>query len=288
MGISTKTVSRLLRIAPDLMCIDGSQTLVKGKLLDPYKKQIQELIERGFKNTQIMGHLKSMFPELSPKRTTLDDFCRKIREELYEHTPISLCDIQEISSKSILTSHIIKINQMYDEGKSIKDIFSKIKENGFDGSYSLLQQYCLTIKPLSRKQKKITCKVKRTDILSATWSAYNENISEHDILYIEETYPIYKEVKGIINEFRIAYKEKDTDAIMLWCKKYAQCSFPAICSFINGITSDIDAVLNSLRYSYNNGLLEGKVNKLKEVKRSMYGRASYSLLRAKMLLANVI
>jgi len=40
--------------------------------------------------------------------------------------------------------------------------------------------------------------------------------------------------------------------------------------------------------NYSNGILEGKVNKLKEVKRSMYGRASHSLLRAKMLLAEVV
>jgi len=65
-----------------------------------------------------------------------------------------------------------------------------------------------------------------------------------------------------------------------------QCKFPAICSFVNGINDDIDAFYNSMIYQYSNGLLKGFVNKLKAVKRSMYGRASYILLMAKLLLAN--
>ena len=68
--------------------------------------------------------------------------------------------------------------------------------------------------------------------------------------------------------------------------KYSQCKFPAICSFINGINADADAFYNSMKYKYSNGLLEGSVNKLKAVKRSMYGRASFFLLKAKLLLAN--
>ena len=137
---------------------------------------------------------------------------------------------------------------MYSDGKPIKEIFAAIKENGFDGSYSLLQQYCLTIKPLSYKQKKTTYKVKRIDVVSTAWSDSNVNLTVQDISYIEEIYPTFKEVKDIISEFRFAYGEKDTDAVKLWCKKYSQCPFSSICSFINGINSDIDAVLNSLRY----------------------------------------
>ena len=46
---------------------------------------------------------------------------------------------------------------------------------------------------------------------------------------------------------------------------------------------DLEPVLNSVRYSMNNAFLEGNVNRLKMIKRTMYGRAGYDLLGAKVL-----
>ena len=55
-------------------------------------------------------------------------------------------------------------------------------------------------------------------------------------------------------------------------------------SFINGIERDLTAVKNAIAYEYNNGLAEGKINKLKLIKRTMYGRCQFDLLRNKILL----
>ena len=50
------------------------------------------------------------------------------------------------------------------------------------------------------------------------------------------------------------------------------------------LRSDIKAVKNAIEQKYNNGLAEGSVNKIKLTKRIMYGRNSFQLLRAKLLL----
>lgn len=39
-------------------------------------------------------------------------------------------------------------------------------------------------------------------------------------------------------------------------------------------------------YEYSNGLAEGIVNKIKVIKRIMYGRCSFEMLRSKVLLFN--
>ena len=54
--------------------------------------------------------------------------------------------------------------------------------------------------------------------------------------------------------------------------------------FLTGLKSDIDAVLNAVEYAFSNGLAEGTVNKIKVVKRIMYGRCGFELLRSKCLL----
>ena len=59
---------------------------------------------------------------------------------------------------------------------------------------------------------------------------------------------------------------------------------PEIDSFLNGIERDFEAVKNGIKYDYNNGLAEGSVNKIKVIKRIMYGRCSFDILKQKVLL----
>jgi len=52
------------------------------------------------------------------------------------------------------------------------------------------------------------------------------------------------------------------------------------------LKNDWASIANALQYEYSSGMREGFVNKMKAVKRTMYGRADYPLIRAKMLLSN--
>lgn len=49
------------------------------------------------------------------------------------------------------------------------------------------------------------------------------------------------------------------------------------------ITADQYMNRNGIIYPYNNGLAEGRVNKIKVIKRIMYGKNSFELLKAKVL-----
>lgn len=54
-------------------------------------------------------------------------------------------------------------------------------------------------------------------------------------------------------------------------------------SFVEGVRRDLDAVKNAIILPESNGLAEGSVNKLKVIKRIMYGRCSFDTLRRKTL-----
>jgi transposase len=54
-------------------------------------------------------------------------------------------------------------------------------------------------------------------------------------------------------------------------------------SFVTGVERDKAAVVAGLTFRQNNGLVEGKVNKLKLIKRMGYGRAGFALLRQRVL-----
>jgi len=53
-------------------------------------------------------------------------------------------------------------------------------------------------------------------------------------------------------------------------------------SFITGLKRDYQAVLNGLTLPYSSGKVEGNVNRM--IKRQMYGRAGFALLRKRILL----
>jgi transposase len=53
--------------------------------------------------------------------------------------------------------------------------------------------------------------------------------------------------------------------------------------FARAILQDLEAVRNAVSEPWSNGQTEGQINKLKTLKRAMYGRAGVELLRARMM-----
>jgi len=49
------------------------------------------------------------------------------------------------------------------------------------------------------------------------------------------------------------------------------------------VSRDLEAVRNAIAEPWSNGQTEGQINKLKTLKRTMYGRAGAELLRARLL-----
>jgi transposase len=58
---------------------------------------------------------------------------------------------------------------------------------------------------------------------------------------------------------------------------------PELRSFAAGIRQDLAAVTAGLTLLHSSGVVEGNVNRLKAIKRQMYGRASLGLLRKRVI-----
>ncbi|MFG2562975.1 transposase [Streptomyces sp. NPDC048496] len=58
---------------------------------------------------------------------------------------------------------------------------------------------------------------------------------------------------------------------------------PALHSFVNGLCQDLDAVLAGLSLRYSSGAVEGHNNKIKILRRQMFCRANFDLLRKRVL-----
>ncbi len=60
---------------------------------------------------------------------------------------------------------------------------------------------------------------------------------------------------------------------------------PHLHRFVTGLKRDYQAVRNGLTLSHSSGRVEGNINRIKMIKRQMYGRANFDLLRKRVLLA---
>lgn len=97
-------------------------------------------------------------------------------------------------------------------------------------------------------------------------------------------YPVLGKIYSLLRDFhRITFSQQSSE-LDSWITKAEQLQIDEVNTYINGLKNDITAVKNGIDFKYNNGLAEGSVNKIKLTKRIMYGRNSFLLLKAKLLL----
>ena len=78
-------------------------------------------------------------------------------------------------------------------------------------------------------------------------------------------------------------RERDFEAFDPWLETCLRCGIPDLESFAQGLQKDYEAIKAALILPYSNGPVEGQGNRLKFVKRSMFGRGSFELLRNRFL-----
>ncbi len=86
-----------------------------------------------------------------------------------------------------------------------------------------------------------------------------------------------REFAGLMNKHR-------GDRLTAWIHRVQADPLPALHSLITGLRRDLDAVVAGLTMPWSSGPVEGNVNRIKTIKRQMYGRASFPLLRKRILL----
>jgi transposase len=80
-------------------------------------------------------------------------------------------------------------------------------------------------------------------------------------------------------------RDRDQVGLRRWLAETEQCARPEFRGFVAGIRRDQAAVEAALGWEWSNGQTEGQINRLKMLKRQMYGRAKLDLLRQRFLYA---
>jgi transposase len=113
-----------------------------------------------------------------------------------------------------------------------------------------------------------------------------EQLTQEQRLLFEQlssTCPELKWMRLLALDFRRALTSKDGQQMRDWIDVAKRSSIASIVRFAFGLQRDLSAVSAAVESPWSNGQVEGQINRLKMIKRQMYGRAGLQLLHARIL-----
>lgn len=90
-------------------------------------------------------------------------------------------------------------------------------------------------------------------------------------------------VVELAEEFATMVRERRGQSLDAWLTRVADVECAPLRRFANGLRRDLDAVQAGLTEPWSNGQTEGQVHRLKLLKRQMYGRAGFAVLRRRVV-----
>jgi transposase len=113
-----------------------------------------------------------------------------------------------------------------------------------------------------------------------------ENLSDKECLRLKEILarcPELEATRRHVGSFACMVRNLSGDRLPDWMDHVHDDNLPALHSFVNGVRQDPAAVIAGLTLPWSNGPTEGTVNKVKLLKRMMFGRAGFPLPRKRIV-----
>ena len=176
------------------------------------------------------------------------------------------------------------------KGLKYREIHAIIKEKGYAGTQDAIRGFISKERRIHQNLSSLNTGheefIDKKWLIRLLYKPVEElrGISHQQLESIFQKYPLFKSILDIVYEFKSTLKSKNPNNLHLWMNKASTLGVAELKSFVEGLKSDIDAVCNAIIYDYNNGLAEGTINKIKVIKRIMYGRCQFPLLRSKCLM----
>lgn len=221
---------------------------------------------------------------------------------------------RKVSSK--VAPYLEYANQRYQEGiTSVYQIYKEILEQGYAGTYAPLYSYFKALKsgwgdswPISPEYTPTiptpanpseAANPSPTHTTTMTLDLYGrifalstkpKDMSPEQTTWFNATaqhIPEAKKLNALATMFQTLIRKQvkqPVEQLKTWLEQSLTSGIKEMERFANGIQQDYQAIEAAITLPWSNGQVEGQVNKLKLIKRMMFGRANFDLLRKRVLL----
>lgn len=260
----------------------------KNDLRDVMYKEVKELQKKGFKHTTIAKKL-GIARQTARKYYNMDSLPErnsKLRNEYYKYD--AYVEQEAASGKPLCVIHreICKmgfpgtLTPFYDHYRYISDGHRGYRSKNWEPNpkKEKPQDSRSELLPVKSIGSVIDTALKGKDMDNSQLMTFETLMS---LGWFKEMYEAMESFCEIING-------NETVKLVRWMKRYWKTGIQSLKTFIIGIKKDFQAVRNTIRVNITNGMTEGFVNKLKAIKRSMFGKAGLELLKNKLVLEHIL
>lgn len=185
------------------------------------------------------------------------------------------------------------------ENNNVIQLWQELQKRGYRGSSMAVRRYLerksliSTNKPKrivrSKTANKLPLKptvpliTPRTAVLKLL---HSDKLKEQEKAVVDQIIRSSPEIEKAVElglEFENLLLRRSETSLDDWLQKAQSSSIAEIKSFARGLTQDKSAVQAAIKYEWSQGQVEGQVNRLKLIKRQMYGRANFDLLKARVI-----
>ncbi len=200
--------------------------------------------------------------------------------------------------RSILDRHLAYLHERWQAGNTnARQLYRELQAQGYSGSYQQVARWAHVqrqgaasptdqIPPLPVREAFALPPPHR---LVWLFLRLPEQLSERDTILLSHLFqnPACHQVYDLAQAFCSMLRSRSPDPLDDWLATCTASKFSDLREFALGLLRDLDAVRNALIYPWSNGQVEGQINRLKLIKRQMYGRAKLDLLCVRVLASSL-
>lgn len=183
------------------------------------------------------------------------------------------------------------LRERWNEGcHNAKTLWKEIRQQGFSGSYHCVRRFNARWRDDRGNRAKSTAGNFRTlSTNQASWLFFKDakKLSDDEATLKQSILLNCGEIRHawyVARRFIVMLRRRKGRHLDRWLRRASLDQVPKpLRRFAEGLTRDLEAVVAALTLPWNNGASEGHVGRLKMIKRQMYGRANFDLLRARFL-----
>jgi transposase len=225
--------------------------------------------------------IKTIMRELGLAKETVRRFVRAERVEEVLAKP-------RAGRPSVLDAYKPYLHERCNAGiTNASMLYREITERGYHGSRGTVAAYLTPFRSLGAAPPPLPAVPKVRQITS--WLLRRpEDLDTDEALQLKQVLascPHLAATATHVSAFAEMLTGRHGDRLDSWMASVDTDDLPHLHRFVTGLKRDYQAVRNGLTLSHSSGTVEGNVNRIKIIKRQMYGRAKFDLLRKRILLA---
>jgi transposase len=191
----------------------------------------------------------------------------------------------------ILTPHEVYLKTRFLAGeRNGVGLYREIVTRGYAGSRMTVERFLLGLRAMEQQGLEITPTASTQEMtpgravgLMLRRSTDLTPEAKITLKQICQIHPHVEYLNSSLQHFLSMVRHLRGEELEQWIQHALQSDIPEMIAFAKKLRQDQAAVQVGLTLEWNNGVVEGNVNRLKLIKRSMYGRANFDLLRLRVL-----